>query len=135
MLARACRETAFVAFQHGLVAVGVTDLSKSIGSDAYSDTVHTVYIQTGCAGEEKKKYFQTLDNSGTDTMGNYAWLHLIITKSFDIVAVFPVFFFFFNIIIDFHVISVSPVTTPPGVSVQPVHCWCIDLLRLTGLAV
>lgn len=64
-VSRVC-ERAFIVFKHCLVAVSVTDLSMSVCSEALSGTVHTVYIQTGCAG--KKKYFHTLDNGGTDTM-------------------------------------------------------------------
>lgn len=53
-VSRVC-ERAFIVFKHCLVAVSVMDLSMSVRSEALSSTVHTVYIETGCAGPKKKK--------------------------------------------------------------------------------
>lgn len=136
-VSRVC-ERAFIVFKHCLVAVSVTDLSMSVCSEALSGTVHTVYIQTGCAG--KKKYFHTLDNGGTDTMRTtygYVWLSQSLLTLLQFVHFF---FFFWTSMSDFwdqHFFSPnpSPAPSPLGVSVQLAHCWCIDSLRLTGLAV
>lgn len=109
-VSRVC-ERAFIVFKHCLVAVSVTDLSMSVCSEALSGTVHTVYIQTGCAG--KKKVFSHARQWWHWHYENHVWLHLIITKSFDIAAVCSVFFFFFERqCLIFEISTFSPPTLP-----------------------
>lgn len=117
-VSRVC-ERAFIVFKHCLVAVSVTDLSMSVCSEALSGTVHTVYIQTGCAG--KKKVFSHARQWWHWHYENHVWLHLIITKSFDIAAVCSVFFFFLNVNVWF----LRSALFLPQPFPTPIPTWCI----------